>query len=280
MNHSYTSKEAAREDGLIDGHLLWFGFPMSVPNLPVPIGSLPSGQLISTTGDMAHYMIAQLNDGMYAGEQILSAQGIAQMHQPDAEVTMLGEGTHFYGMGWYIDRSGSEEVVMHWGETPDYFAYMALLPERQNGIILMVNADQHMYTYPLIEVGNGAAALLAGETPERNQRLVLPWVLRALMLLPLLQIICIFFRLRKLKSWRENTGRRPSKVCFWLLHILLPTVFNLIMPAVIVGLAVSGLFKFSLLFMGDILAVMLISAVISLLWICARTSLILRIKRS
>ena len=39
--------------------------------MPVPLGSLPSGQLISCAEDMAHYLIAHLNGGRYGDVQIL-----------------------------------------------------------------------------------------------------------------------------------------------------------------------------------------------------------------
>ena len=82
MRHSYTSKAAAKKDGVAVGHQTWFGFPLAVPDLPVPVGSLPSGQLISSAEDMGRYLIAQLNEGRYGDAQILSPEGIAELHRP------------------------------------------------------------------------------------------------------------------------------------------------------------------------------------------------------
>ena len=81
MSHSYTSKAAAKLDGLAVGHQSWFGIPIAAPDLPVPGGSLPSGQLISSAEDMAHYLIAHLNGGRYKDVQILSPEGIAELHR-------------------------------------------------------------------------------------------------------------------------------------------------------------------------------------------------------
>jgi hypothetical protein len=47
------------------GHRYWFGHPVPAPNLSIPLGSLPSGQLISCAEDMAHYLIAHLNVLLY-----------------------------------------------------------------------------------------------------------------------------------------------------------------------------------------------------------------------
>ena len=65
MRHSFTSKAEAQAGRLAMGHRHWFGFPVPAPDLPVPRGSLPSGQLISCAEDMAHYLIAHLNGGHY-----------------------------------------------------------------------------------------------------------------------------------------------------------------------------------------------------------------------
>jgi CubicO group peptidase (beta-lactamase class C family) len=280
MRHSYTAKTAAQQDGLAVGHLMVFGIPIAAPNLPVPVASLPSGQLISSTEDMAHYLIAQLNGGRYCDRQVLSAEGMTRMHTPAAAVYMFGERMPDYGMGWYIDSSGKEEVVMHWGETPDYFSYLALLPEQQLGVVLFVNADQHMYTYPLLDLGNSVVDLLVGEEPADNSWLILPWVLRALLLLPVLQIIGIRTALRRLKRWQVEPGTRPGRIKLWLLDLILPTILNLVVVAMGVGLLVSGLFKFSLLFMGDLVSIILACALMSTVWLVVRTRLMIRILKT
>ena len=82
MSHSYTSKAVAQQNGLAMGHRYWFGHPLPAPNLPIPRGSLPSGQLISSAEDMAHYLIAHLNGGRYGGVQILSSAGIDETAPP------------------------------------------------------------------------------------------------------------------------------------------------------------------------------------------------------
>ena len=82
MVHSYASLQNAKADGMAVGHRYWFGLPVATPNLPLAHGSLPSGQLISSCEDMAHYLIAQLNQGRYGDAAILSPKGVAEMHAP------------------------------------------------------------------------------------------------------------------------------------------------------------------------------------------------------
>ena len=157
MKHSYTDKAAAKQDGLTVGHEQWFGFPVAVPHLPVPQASLASGQLIASAEDMGHYLIAQMNQGEYEGVRILSEEGVAQMHQPAVETGMGGS----YGMGWFVKDSSAGDLVFHYGEVPDGFAYMALLPVEERGLVLLVNTNQQAYTYALWALGEAAALGLA-----------------------------------------------------------------------------------------------------------------------
>ena len=110
MSHSYTSQAAAKRDGLAVGHRYWFAHPVAMPDLPLPHGSLASGQLISTSEDMAHYLIAQLNGGRFRGAQILSSAGIDELHRGVAEVRVMNHVVEKYGMGWFVSEIGSYET--------------------------------------------------------------------------------------------------------------------------------------------------------------------------
>jgi CubicO group peptidase (beta-lactamase class C family) len=166
MTHTYTSKAVAKRNGMGSGYMSWFGVPVAVPDLPVPSGSLPSGQIISTVEDMAHYLIAQLNGGRYRDVQILSPAGIADMHSPAVDATTMGV-TLEYGMGWFIEPTSQGNRIWHDGTAPDYFSYMALLPDQNRGMVLLVNANELVINFAaLAYVGSDTASLLAGVQPE------------------------------------------------------------------------------------------------------------------
>ena len=63
---------------------------------------------------------------------------------------------------------------------------MALLPEQNRGLILLVNANQIVLNFlGLIQVGTGATTLLAGVRPTGSIPLVvIPWILRAFLIIP------------------------------------------------------------------------------------------------
>lgn len=276
MDHSYTSKAVAQQDNLAVGHQQWFGFPIAVPNMSVPVASLPSGQLISSAEDMGHYVIAQLNGGEFEGSRILSSEGMLQMHQPAADASASGLGDVDYGMGWFVKNFDQGQLIFHHGEVPDYFAYMALLPEQNRALVLLINTNHQLYSFALLETGEAAALQLTGVSPQPNGWNVLPWVMPAILLLPALQIIFIIATLLRVKRWKSNPNKRPGVVSKWLLHILLPTIINLLLVFTAVGILASGMLKFIMLFMGDMTSTLLFSGCLALVWIFIRTPLILK----
>jgi len=90
MSRTYTSQAMAKQNGLAMGHRYWFGFPIAAPNMPFPLSSLPAGGLISSSEDMARYLIAQLNGGCYGKAQVLSSAGIDELHRGVAEQQVMG----------------------------------------------------------------------------------------------------------------------------------------------------------------------------------------------
>ncbi len=280
MYHSYTKQARAQRDGLAAGHRFWFWYPFAAPNIEPPRGSLPSGQLIASAEDMAHYLIAQLNGGCYSSAQVLSTAGVAEMHRPAAAVEMLGWTSH-YTMGWYHEEHDRMRILWHTGFVPDFAAYMALLPEQKIGAILLFNADHFMMNPVMTEVGHGLMTRVAGRPPlpallGLSFVKVVPWATRALLLIPLLQIIGAAVTLRKLRRWREDPQQRPSHSRLWLQYILLPLIPNLALAAVPVILQVRKMLGFLLLFFPDFSWVALLGGGFAGVWSLLRTGLILR----
>jgi CubicO group peptidase (beta-lactamase class C family) len=275
VTHTYTSKAMARQNGMSSGYISWFGFPMAVPDLPLPSGSLPSGQIISSADDMAHYLVAQLNGGRYGHVQILSPAGISAMHNPAADATTMGVAMGKYGMGWFVDQTSQGVRLWHDGTAPDYFSYMALLPEQNSGIVLLVNGNQMMINFALNMVGAGAASLLAGVQHEAIPWAVVPWSLRAFLIIPVFQILGGFLTLLAVRRWRKDASRRPGSSRKWF-HIVLPMIPNLVLVLIALGMLASGVLQFMLIFMPDLSWLALICGGFAGIWICLRTGLILR----
>jgi CubicO group peptidase (beta-lactamase class C family) len=275
MSHSYSSQSMAKQNGLAVGYRFWFALPFAVPGLPVPHGSLPSGQLISTSEDMAHYMIALLNEGRYGSAQILSAAGIHEMHRGVAEDIEMGMSMGKYGMGWFVSEISQTKIAWHTGIVPDSFSYVALLPEQKKGVVLLINAYHYLLTPALTEAGTGVAALLAGDQPTTLPFVsVIPWILHFQLLIPLFQIIDVVATLRLLRRWGQDPHNRPSGRRKWGLDILLPLTLNLLVALTLIPM-LGAMRGFWMLFMPDFSWIALICGSFSLVWSVLRTGLVL-----
>jgi hypothetical protein len=227
---------------------------------------------------MAHYMIALLNGGHYGNAQILSDTGIAELHRGVAEHTAMGIPIGKYGMGWYASNIGQTKVVWHTGMTPDFSSYMGLLPEQKRGVILLLNAD-HFPMDPILGwLGEGVATLLAGDQPDLPQFGFMPWVMRSLLLIPLLQIIGVTVTLRLVHRWRHDPMSHPSNGRKWGLHILLLLIPNLLVILTLIPI-LDPMRGFWMLFMPDFSWIAMICGGFAGIWLFLRTGLILRTLR-
>jgi len=279
MGHSYTSKAVAKQDGLAMGHRHWFGYPFPAPNLRVPRGALPAGQLISCAEDMAHYLIAHLNGGHFGDAQILSGAGIDELHRGTVDWIEFGTSRGRSGMGWFNIDVGPTRTLSHAGNVPDFSAFMALVPEYKTGVVILFNADP--YGLPMIteEVGMGLTVLLAGQQPPPARLDFIQWIMRLLPLIPLLQVVGVLATLRTLRRWDRHPGLWPSTGRIWGERILLPLIPNLSLAAVVVYLQSSGLLPFVHEFMPDLSWIARISGGFAGIWAFLRTGLILRALR-
>jgi CubicO group peptidase (beta-lactamase class C family) len=130
MQTSFVSQEEARLHGMASGYRWWFGVPVPVI-LPYNRASLPSGYIISSAEDMAHFLIAQMNGGRYGDVSVLSSDGIALMH------TELVKGT--YGMGWESVQINGRTLLNHDGGTANFQASMFFDPKFRVGVFLAAN---------------------------------------------------------------------------------------------------------------------------------------------
>ncbi len=276
MDRSFTSQAAAKEAGLAVGHQFWFWHPVAVPYLPMPRGSLPSGQLISSPADMGRYLMAYLNSGRVGNPQIISAAGLSQLLQGAAEDTMMGFSMGKYAMGWVEGQIGQTRILYHTGMVPDFASYMALLPEQGQGIILMINANHFMMQPVLSEIGQRAASLLAGEPPTPSRFGFLPWMMRGLLLVPVLQLLGAASTLRKVRFWQQHPQQKPTGMRKWAVHVLLPFFANLFLALGLVP-ALGPMRGFWRLFLPDFSLVALLSGSLAGIWSVLRTVWVLHV---
>jgi CubicO group peptidase (beta-lactamase class C family) len=269
MRHSFTSEAAAEPQGLATGHHYWFGRP-SAADLPYNRGLLPAGYLISNAEDMTHYLIAQLNDGRYGGAAVLSPSGTAELHRP---AVPTAETDTSYGMGWFVGPVNGIPAVFHQGETFNYHANIVLLPGSDQGVVVLMNAENSLDLFirgRMGTVAEGVASLLEGQeppSPPSNTGIFV--VYAALLGVIVLQLGGMIrsgaaLRRRRLPTGRfgpkSRTGVALALNLGWavLVLVLLPKQFGVPLLTLAQGLP-------------DLAYALLVSAVIALGWAVLRT---------
>jgi len=135
MRHSFTSEQVAQEAGLAQGYQWFFG--LSVPtHHPYNTSQIPSGYITSSVEDMSHFLIAQLNQGQYAGIHLLSADSVADMQVPGTNRSSGGG----YGFGWVISPVGDVPAVWHDGVNVNFHSLVLMQPETRRGVIVLMNS--------------------------------------------------------------------------------------------------------------------------------------------
>lgn len=107
---------------------------------PVPfefIGTMPAGALTTTAPDMAHFMIAHLQDGQFAAGEILQPTTARLMHAPAyrAVAPLQALSLGFYGE----DRNG-HRVIGHAGDLISFHADLHLLLDDHVGVFVALNS--------------------------------------------------------------------------------------------------------------------------------------------
>ena len=157
MKRSFTSQRAAERNGMAPGYRLWFGHPVAkAAQMPFIRSNLPAGQLMASVADMARYLRVHLNGGRYPGVILLSSAAMEELHRPASPLN-----AHWsYAMGWMSGTLGGRTVLWHNGLLPNAYAFMALVPDRREGIVILANAGNMLDMPRLNAAAFGALAQL------------------------------------------------------------------------------------------------------------------------
>jgi CubicO group peptidase (beta-lactamase class C family) len=123
--------------------------------VPIPHDDIdnmaPAGSINSSANDIARWLLLQTGKGSFGGEQVVDPAVISETRtahnfRPVSDrAKELNPWTHFsaYGLGWGLSDYRGRLVVSHGGGLPGMVAYVALLPEENLGIAVLVNFDLH-----------------------------------------------------------------------------------------------------------------------------------------
>jgi CubicO group peptidase (beta-lactamase class C family) len=226
MRHTFTAQEPAEQDGLATGYVTFLGIPMR-RETPFNRGSLPNGYLFSSAEDLAHYLIAQLNDGRYDAASLLSVAGMSAMHTAAVPTGTSGES---YALAWYVGTYAGTPVIFHSGDNANYAAFLLMAPEEDLGIALLINVNGWKVNHAAQQLSEGVLAILLDKAPSPYK--ASPDVLRAQgsAIVPaavaLLWIGWTVFRFIR-RSRRTPAPRRGFM--WWAFVLILPALLDLIL---------------------------------------------------
>jgi CubicO group peptidase (beta-lactamase class C family) len=285
MRQSFTVPADAQSHGLVTGYHYWFGQPAAAEQ-PFNRGYLPGSGLIASAEDMAHFLVAQLNEGRYANVPVLSAAGIAELHQP----AVAAPGPHAecltqapdcaYAMGWGVRQIDGVPAVIKSSDLPLFAADVVLLPTSRVGVVLLMNADTLLDPGRNHTIADGVTRLVLGGQPPAPSGSRAWMVYLILLGVVAIQVAGMVWSLITLRRWRAQPERRPQGR--WQLgwHVIRPLIVNLAWALVV--LAVFARLSLPDLLLGapDLASVLLGSSVVALAWAVARTVLAFLVLRT
>ncbi|HJW65964.1 MAG TPA: serine hydrolase domain-containing protein, partial [Candidatus Bathyarchaeia archaeon] len=111
---------------------------------PVPLGNYmgkPAGTMISTATDMAHFIIAHLQNGVYGNSRILQEATAQLMHSQlftmDSRVPGLAHGFQEYHIN-------GQRIIGHFGVLDAFYSSLMLIPEQDLGWFIVYNGDNSL----------------------------------------------------------------------------------------------------------------------------------------
>jgi CubicO group peptidase (beta-lactamase class C family) len=133
----------------------------------------PAGSIKSSAHDMAQWLRFQLAGGVIDGKRLVSEAALNETRSPQFALRVekasreLNPFTHVqsYAMGWNVADYRGELLVAHGGALNGFRTQVALLPEKNAGVVVMVNAGRG---FGAIALRNTILDQILHATPPRD----------------------------------------------------------------------------------------------------------------
>jgi CubicO group peptidase (beta-lactamase class C family) len=119
----------------------------------------PSGSVFSNVNDLARFVIAFLNEGRLDGKQALPATVVRRL--TTGYVDMPGGTDSRYGYGLEVQTIAGRRVWTHGGSRFGYGSFIAMVPDRKVGVIVLGNRTGSGLTRTTAKAVELAASLTA-----------------------------------------------------------------------------------------------------------------------
>ncbi len=129
----------------------------AVPVAQVRYDVYSAGDIYLRAGDMARFLAAQLNGGVFRGTRMLTEASTREMHRQQFP-------TQRYGLGTALAESNGRQFIQHGGAIPGFNSIAVGEPATGLGVYIMSNSGSSSRAIgPLAQL---TMRLLAGENPE------------------------------------------------------------------------------------------------------------------
>jgi CubicO group peptidase (beta-lactamase class C family) len=110
----------------------------------------PAGSIKSSARDMAQWLRFQLAGGAIGGKRLVSEEALGETKAPlmalrvDKQARENNPFTHVqsYAMGWNVQDYRGETLLSHGGALNGFRTNVALLPDRNTGVVVMANVGR------------------------------------------------------------------------------------------------------------------------------------------
>lgn len=245
MTNSYTALPEARAANITSGYYPFFGFPLAWEDrMPYSRIITPSTGLFSSAEDMSRYLIAHLNQGKYQDVSIVSPEGVDELHT----LAVKYSENAGYAMGWTVfpfpeadPNSEPPTTLAHGGRWIGYRSLMVIIPEKEAGVVIMMNKSDPSRESDMDNIGWSLALLALGVQPldappvdfmTQYGRVVGLSVVLALGIFLTWQIKKFHFLSRHKITAQENKATRRQ--------IVLLAVFDLLLAGTLLFVTVPG----------------------------------------
>lgn len=274
MTDSFTSVPTAEAHGMATMHQYFFGRVVPVEDLPYTRRGLPLGGLVSSAADLGRFIRALLNGGTLEGTRIVSAEGVRELFQPQAQV----QDSVFYGLGWFVSERASSPSVFHGGDGEGFTGTVSFVPGEDWGYVLLINANSYSSGPNFQQLKQAVEKVLRGQEPVAVDPAIFITPVIGLAVLLLVQLIAAARTIFLLLSWRRHPARRPRNAWVrWGWHLAVPLLASaavalavlVLLPAVF-EIPLRGI----LLFAPDVGYLVVAIGSIAIIWGIVRTVLV------
>ncbi len=142
-------------------------------------GVAPCGAIVSNIEDMSHWLISLMNDGKYAGRQVLPADVLRATLAPAIALPNTGAEARgywellnsVYGMGRWTASYRGRLLAYHGGDLPGFHSQVSFMPKEKLGVIVFVIGDHCAGLYNIVSYNVYERLLGLDQTPWSARQL-------------------------------------------------------------------------------------------------------------